>query len=220
MLGLVLLVAAAIGAFGFQRSLLSAGADRGGPERAAENEASGQTSPSLAASAGSAASPGPESDRQEDGLRSGAIPSIAAGLNANGLRDIKPAEAPSPFDFDESEAPDRARVQDALEFTLAEHFVDHRLSSDEIERATDSLVSLRAAQEALRTLPFGPETADERRALVEQIGEATSVFEDVLDMDPAEFTAEAAASGLGGGGIDAFDPQENVPPAEFIERRP
>lgn len=104
-------------------------------------------------------------------------------------------------------------VRASIETAIAERFTDYRLSSDEIERATDALVTLRETQVALRTLPMGPETATERRILVERIGEATSSFSEVLDMDPADFTAEAEPSV----GIDRFDPNELPPEPEFIE---
>lgn len=122
-----------------------------------------------------------------------------------------------PFDgsFDESEEPSRELIRAAVESAMAEHFVDYRLSSDEVERVTDSLVSLREAQVALRELPMGEETAEERRLLVEQIGEATSQFRSVLEMDPAEFTASSQPSV----GVDRFDPDEPVGAPEFIERR-
>jgi hypothetical protein len=125
-------------------------------------------------------------------------------------------DAPPPFsftDYDENQAPTRELVRAAIEATIAERFTDYRLSSDELERATDALVELREAQEALRALPMGPETAEERRILVERIGEATSSFNEVLDMDPSDFTAESVP----GVGVDRFDPNETPPDAEYIE---
>lgn len=118
------------------------------------------------------------------------------------------------FEFDEDEVPTRERVRGAIETAVAAHFPSHRLSSDEVERATDALVTLRETQEALRALPMGPETAEQRRIFVERIGEATSEFNAVLDVDPAEFTSAADP----GGGLDRFDPNEALPEAEFIER--
>ena len=211
---LAALVAAAAGLFWIQRSLFSesTGTGAAGP---AGGPAGTERTPS------SAASP-PGSEPQGMGPLSAenrtSDSSSDTGTTATLSADSRLEEAP--FSYDESETPDRSRIRQALTWSLTEHFVDYRLSSDEIDRATDALLSLREAQEALRALPFGPETADERRALVERIAEASSAFEDVLDVDPAAFTAEAAAAGLGGGGIDSFDPQESVPPAEFIGDRP
>jgi hypothetical protein len=120
------------------------------------------------------------------------------------------------MEFDEDEVPSRERVRAAIESVVADRFTSYRLSSDEVDRATDALVLLRKTQEALRILPMGPETAETRRILVEQIGQAASDFNAVLDMDPADFTAEADPSV----GIDQFDPDDAPPEAEFIEVRP
>ncbi|MEZ4334187.1 MAG: hypothetical protein R3F35_20745 [Myxococcota bacterium] len=81
-------------------------------------------------------------------------------------------------------------------------FTDLRLSPAEIERASDALYRLRETRVALDALPMEPDTAAERRRLVEALGEATSTFRDVTRMDPAEFTSRAlAARGGASGGI-------------------
>ncbi len=119
----------------------------------------------------------------------------------------------SPFVYEEGQIPRREQVRAAVEATLKERFEGYRLSSDEVDRVTDALILLRGSQVRLRALPVGPETAEERRGLVVAIGEATSTFNEVLDMDPAEFTAETEPEE----GIDRFDPAEPVPEPEFIE---
>ena len=131
-------------------------------------------------------------------------------------------ESSDPFEYDESETPSRDRVKRAFVATIANSFPDYRLSSDEVDRATDALVTLRSTQEALRALPFDPAHSEERRVLVETIGNATSEFSAVLGMDPAEFTAQAAREG---GGVDfdhessELDQSGDSLESEFLEPR-
>ena len=128
-------------------------------------------------------------------------------------------ESTDPFAYDESETPNRERVKRAFVAAIEESFPDYRLSSDEVDRATDALVTLRTTQEALRALPFDPEHSEERRVLVETIGNATSEFGAVLGMDPADFTARAARTG---GGVDFDDgpiDADGSIESEFLEPR-
>jgi len=113
---------------------------------------------------------------------------------------------------DEQARPTRAFMRHAFESAVAESFPDRRLSSDEIELVTDSLMTLRDAKQTLRELPPDEEHAEQRRLLVEQIGEASSVFRHVMDISPSEFTAGA------GPGVDRHDVDEVIPEAEFLDR--
>lgn len=113
--------------------------------------------------------------------------------------------------FDEEARPSRAFMRHAFESAVAESFSDRRLSSDEIERVTDSLMTLRDAKQALRELPPDEEHAEQRRLLVERIGEASSVFRDVMDISPSEFTAGAEP------GVDRHDADEVIPEPEFLD---
>ena len=115
-------------------------------------------------------------------------------------------------------------LRQAFEQALSETFVDERLSSDEIEKASSALLRIREARIAMRALPMEPENARERRRLIEVMNEATRDFGDVMDMDPAAFT-EAAQADAGGPGIDRDDPSEvgevYVPDDDYLEgRRP
>lgn len=105
----------------------------------------------------------------------------------------------------------RARLEQALETS----FPDRKLSSDELERAASALVRLRETRMALDALAFDPSTSNERRRLVEELGRAAADFSDVLEMDPAEFTARVAGSGNGSFGSGGIDREEGLPAVDF-----
>lgn len=111
--------------------------------------------------------------------------------------------------------PTPALVRAQLERALATSFPDRRLSSDEIERAASALFQLRETRMALDALPFDPSTSSERRRLVEQLGRAAAEFSDVLEMDPAEFTARVSGSGNGSFGSGGIDRDEGLPAVDF-----
>lgn len=115
---------------------------------------------------------------------------------------------------DRAAGPSKAFMRHAFESALGEHFPDRRLSSDEIERVTDSLMELREARQALQALPIDAEYAEQRRRLVERIGEASSGFRDVMDITPSEFTTGA------GPGIDRHEANEVVPEPEWLDAGP
>jgi hypothetical protein len=98
------------------------------------------------------------------------------------------AEPPAPV----SPPSRREAVRALLEQDLAEHFPDRKLSSDELEAATDALMRLRAARLELRALPLTPENAERIRALKEEMGQAALDFEYVVDVDPITFTEKAS----------------------------
>jgi len=166
------------------------------------------------------------SESTEGEGRAAALPLEAGGASAeaSGPRRVDPPAAPAPgLDaaaeedgigsdlFDEGARPSRAFMRHAFESAVAESFPDRRLSSDEVERVTDSLMTLRDAKQALRELPLDEEHAEQRRLLIERIGEASSVFRDVMDITPSEFTAGAAP------GVDRHDADEVIPEPEFLE---
>ena len=169
----------------------------------------------------------PERADSTDGDRLAATPALGArgaSAEATGRGRGDPHAAPmrEPDDafmedggdaslFDEEARPSRAFMRHAFESAVAESFPDRRLSSDEVERVTDSLMTLRDAKQALRELPFDEEHAEQRRLLIERIGEASSVFRDVMDISPSEFTTGA------GPGIDRHDADEVIPEPEFLD---
>jgi hypothetical protein len=169
----------------------------------------------------------PETSESTDGDRVGdtpALESVGASAEATGPRRVDPSASPgSTLDepsaadgieaslFDEQARPSRAFMRHAFESAVAESFPDRRLSSDEVERVTDSLMTLRDAKQALRDLPPDEEHAEQRRLLVERIGEASSVFRDVMDISPSEFTTGAEP------GLDHHDADEAVPEPEFLD---
>ena len=75
-----------------------------------------------------------------------------------------------------------------LEAAIAEKLPDRKLSSDQLDAATDALLRLRAARREMRALPRTPENARRREELREALGEASADFEYVVELDPAEFT--------------------------------
>lgn len=169
----------------------------------------------------------PELAESTDGDRIATAAPLEAGdasTDASGERRGDPPAAPGPaLDdafmedgvetslFDEEARPSRAFMRHAFESAVAESFPDRRLSSDEVERVTDSLMTLRDAKRALRELPPDEEHAEQRRLLIEQIGEASSVFRDVMEISPSEFTAGAEP------GVDRHDADEAIPEPEFLD---
>jgi hypothetical protein len=96
-----------------------------------------------------------------------------------------PSEPAAPAD---AEAERRTEIREELEASIAEHLPDRKLSSDQLDAATDALLRLRAAHLELRALPRRRENAGRRRELSEAIGQASLDFEYVVGLDPAEFT--------------------------------
>jgi hypothetical protein len=118
-----------------------------------------------------------------------------------------PAAAPQPVpEPDSTEAPAPPSRRDAvralLEQSIAEHFPDRKLSSDEIDLATDALMRLRAARLELKALPRTAENAERIRELTAELGQASADFEYLVDVDPITFTERAS------GGFDADDEEE------------
>ena len=115
-----------------------------------------------------------------------------------------PAAPPHPVtepDGAEAQAPPSRRdaVRALLEQSLAEHFPDRKLSSDEIDLATDALMRLRAARLELKALPRTAENAERIRELTAELGQASADFEYLLDVDPITFTERASGE---------FDPDD------------
>jgi len=98
-----------------------------------------------------------------------------------------PAVAPAP-----APASRRDAVRALLEKSLAEHFPDRKLSSDELDAAADALMRLRAARLELRALPRTAENAERLRELEEEMGRAFEDFEYLVDVDPVTFTEKAS----------------------------
>jgi hypothetical protein len=128
------------------------------------------------------------------------VPPVAeapAAREPAGPGQAPPASAP-PAPAPESEAAEapppsrRDAVRALLEQSLAEHFPDRKLSSDELDAAADALMRLRAARLELRALPRTPENAERLRELGEEMGRASEDFEYLVDVDPITFTEKAS----------------------------
>jgi hypothetical protein len=119
----------------------------------------------------------------------------AAGEPAPPERPPPAAAAPIPApEASPGPAPPSRRdaVRALLETSLAEHFPDRKLSSDELDAAADALLRLRAARLGLRDLPRTPENAERLRELNEEMGRAFEDFEYLVDVDPVTFTEKAS----------------------------
>jgi hypothetical protein len=103
-----------------------------------------------------------------------------------------PSAAPAAAEPVDAEAERRAEMRAQLEASIAEHLPDRKLSSDQLDAATDALLRLRAAHLELAALPRRPENAERLRELTEAIGQASLDFEYVVDLDPVEFTERAS----------------------------
>lgn len=98
-------------------------------------------------------------------------------------------EVPLPELLDRDGEPTPALVHAALSAAVERHLPDRKLSSDELDAASDALWRLRQARLELLALGDDPARAERRRELVEAIGEATSDFSYHLEMTPSELTA-------------------------------
>ncbi len=109
------------------------------------------------------------------------------------LPERPPAAAPAP-EVAPAPAPPSRRdaVRALLEKSLAEHFPDRKLSSDELDAAADALMRLRAARLELRALPRTADNAERLRELNEEMGRAFEDFEYLVDVDPVTFTEKAS----------------------------
>jgi hypothetical protein len=119
----------------------------------------------------------------------------AAGEPAPPERPPRAAAAPVPApEVAPAPAPPSRReaVRALLEKSLAEHFPDRKLSSDELDAAADALLRLRAARLELRALPRTSENAERLRELSEEMGRAFEDFEYLVDVDPVTFTEKAS----------------------------
>ena len=127
----------------------------------------------------------------------------ASAPSASPAPAVPPQPAPAP-DGAEAQAPPSRRdaVRALLEQSLAEHFPDRKLSSDEIDLATDALMRLRAARLELKALPRTAENAERIRELTAELGQASADFEYLVDVDPITFTERAS------GELDADDEEE------------
>jgi len=97
----------------------------------------------------------------------------------------------------------RSAVRAQLEQSLAEHFPSHKLSSDQLETATDALLRVRAARLELNATPRQPEHAERIRALTAELRQAAEDFEYVVGVDPITFTERAS------GGFDEDEEEES-----------
>ena len=86
------------------------------------------------------------------------------------------------------EQPLREEIRAWLEAAIAEKLPDLKLSSDQLDAATDALLRLRAARREMRALPRTPENAERLEELRETMGDASADFEYVVELDPVEFT--------------------------------
>jgi hypothetical protein len=110
-------------------------------------------------------------------------------------------------------APSRRLVRAALADALARHHPELERSPGEIERGADAIARMRAAREALDVLPFLPENAPRRGALLDELLEASQEFREAIGLSPEEFTQDLEAPDK----IDEFDPDEPIPEPSFLE---
>jgi hypothetical protein len=106
--------------------------------------------------------------------------------------------APAPSLATPAQEP-RAALRAQLVAALEGPLTDHKLSSDEIDAATDALLRLREARRELAALPRTPENAERLRELRDAVGTAMGDFEYLLDLDPAELSELISARGEGDG---------------------
>ena len=126
-----------------------------------------------------------------------------------------PPVAAAPW-VDEDGEPTQAFVSALIREGIEEHLPSYKLSSDEVERLAEATTSMRRAQQELRSLPYEPEYAERRRALLETVEDATATFDDILDMSPGDFT-QALEPEVGID--DAWEDDGEVPEPEFLEPR-
>jgi hypothetical protein len=93
-------------------------------------------------------------------------------------------------------------VRALLERDLADHFPERKLSSDQLDAATDALMRLRAARLELNALPRTAENAARLRELKEELARASADFQYEVGVDPITFTDEVS------GGFDEDEEEE------------
>jgi hypothetical protein len=124
--------------------------------------------------------PRPESpEPSRPAARAAGLPPAPAASEAGAAR-LAPRDAPA-------SASARDEIRAALEASLAESLPDRKLSSDQLDAATDALLRLSEAQRSLRILPRTRQNAERLAELREAIGQASADFEYVIDLDPARF---------------------------------
>lgn len=113
---------------------------------------------------------------------------------------------------DATGGPSRTLVRAALADALARRYPDLERSPEEIDRAADAVLRIRAAQEALAALPLTLENAGRRLSLREKIQVASAAFREAIGLSPDEFTEGLEAAG----GVDRFDPDEPIPEPSYL----
>jgi len=126
----------------------------------------------------------------------------------------EPAPAPATPWVTEKGEPTRALVRGALAAAIERHDPSLKLSSAELDAATDALWTLREARLELARLGDDPAHARRRRVLVEKIGRATADFSYHVEMSPGELSALDQA----GAGLSAPPPVVERAPAPTVTR--
>jgi hypothetical protein len=117
-----------------------------------------------------------------------AAPTPSAPLPVEPVAPLPPVEPVEPPASVDPETARRVAIRTWLEASITEQLPELKLSSDELDAATDALMRLRAARRELTALPRTPETGERIRELTHAIGAAYADFEYVVELDPADFT--------------------------------
>jgi DNA-binding transcriptional ArsR family regulator len=106
--------------------------------------------------------------------------------------------------FDTAGEPTREFVLASLRAAIERKLPGQKLSSEEYDQLAEAVLRMRSVQQQLRGVPPTAENAERLRALREELATAAGDFEYVLEMSPAEFTAQVQPDA----GIDEADPDE------------
>jgi hypothetical protein len=123
------------------------------------------------------------------------------------------AEAESvPRLVDEHGEPTREAIRFFVASAIEAHLPSYKLSSDQYDTLTDALVRMRELRRELRETPRDPEHAERIAELRSALMTADEDFTYILGMSAAEFTERVQP----GAGLSRFDPDEPIPPGEFL----
>jgi hypothetical protein len=124
-----------------------------------------------------------------------------------------PAEA-SPLTglLNDQGEPTRELVRYSVASAIEAHLPSYKLSSEQYDALADALVRMRRLRREISEIRRSPEHAKRIAELRTELMRADEDFAYILGMSAAEFTERVQP----GAGLSQFDPDEPIPPGEFL----
>ncbi len=110
-------------------------------------------------------------------------------------------------------------IDAALRAAIEEYLPGHKLSSDEYTRLSEAIIDVRRLRTEMSALDVSPENGERLRELRDELTEALTHFDEILDMSAAEFTARVQPGAGVTPELDDESPAEpeylkDIPPRE------